>query len=138
MTGFTPELVERVARAIKASRGSRWSGPIPNWDPERREAEWALEASGIAELTEALTDATDLLEEWVGNECPGSISDFRAMLAKIGGKQQPSDEPSQDCIQNRDRPRTFQQDPRIHALDGECVCGAKSCPQCGPNQKRKT
>jgi hypothetical protein len=26
---------------------------------------------------------------------------------------------------------TFLQDPRIHAMDGECVCGARSCPQCG-------
>ena len=43
--------------------------------------------------------------------------------------------------QNRDdvnrpleRGPTFQQDPRIHAMDGECVCGAKACPQCGLSQ----
>lgn len=29
------------------------------------------------------------------------------------------------------RGATFLQDPRIHAADGECVCGARSCPQCG-------
>lgn len=39
-------------------------------------------------------------------------------------------------VVNNPLPRgpTFLQDPRIHAMDGECVCGAKSCPQCGLSQ----
>jgi hypothetical protein len=98
MTGFTPELVERVARAIKASRGSRWSGPIPNWDPERREAEWALEASGIAELTEALREMTDIAQSAVHDDARGDeaaaifaardlLAKYCPALAKIGGNQ---------------------------------------------------
>jgi hypothetical protein len=39
---------------------------------------------------------------------------------------------SRRAIMASDLHRTFQQDPRIHAMDGECACGAKSCPQCGP------
>jgi hypothetical protein len=46
-----------------------------------------LAASGIAELTEALQGATDLLVEYVGNQVDASVDEYRALLAKIDGNQ---------------------------------------------------
>lgn len=113
----TPDLPERLRDVDRFVRSR-----IPNATITLH----CLEAADlIDELTEALREANDHLKAVVGGPTP-----YDALLAKIGGNNGGRGL-SQKCTQNRDRPRTFQQDPRIHALDGECVCGAKSCPQCG-------
>jgi hypothetical protein len=94
------------------------------------EAENKTLREGSAELTEALREACDGASAWSDQRLLEWLERSRTLLTKIGGNNGGRGL-SQKCTQNRDRPRTFQQDPRIHALDGECVCGAESCPQCG-------
>lgn len=93
MTGFTQELIRRAADAIKAAP---FDGNV--WECQ---AQAALEASGIAELTEALTPFAKAADETErafsrpaelpdGLYCGLSLGDCRRardVLAKIGCSQ---------------------------------------------------
>jgi hypothetical protein len=126
------ELVTRVARAL-ADDDIRCHelGVVyvsDEWFDSAATA--ALNASGIAELLEQLA----YLISCAPADCE-MTKNAREVFAKHGSptsKNVPHDrtEPQSD----KPRGPTFLQDPRIHAMDGECVCGAKSCPQCGPSQ----
>jgi hypothetical protein len=81
MTGFTPELVERVGIAIAFT--AQINGGIANPDEC---AENALKASGIVELTEALREMTDIAQSAVHDDARGdeaaAIFAARDLLAK--------------------------------------------------------
>jgi hypothetical protein len=94
MTGFTPELVERdaVVRFIREAAYTAWEDrpegqlflslakDIENEEHLHFVGCRPAEASGIAELTEALREANDHLKAVVGGPTP-----YDALLAKIGG-----------------------------------------------------
>ena len=99
MTGFTPELVERdaVVRFIREAAYTAWEDrpegqlflslakDIENEEHLHFVGCRPAEASGIAELTEALREACDGASAWSDQRLLEWLERSRTLLTKIGG-----------------------------------------------------